>query len=133
MRIRSYIALLLYLMAFVLSAVARADQLMPMVMPVDESTPALSQPVAMAEHAGHLVPSRSTGCAEHQRLSGDDSYGSTCQNTPDCSPDHCFSSQGLLSQPLGVMPYTAREYFSSGGYQLLSLVLAPPGRPPRNV
>ncbi|WP_343804945.1 hypothetical protein [Marinobacterium maritimum] len=135
MRIRTYIALFLYLSAFLLSAVARADQVMPMVvMPMDESHSGFSQPMVMAEHAEHLMPVSSSGCSVHERLSGDDPpAGNACQNTPDCSPDHCFSSQGLVSQPLGVMPYTAREHFSSGGYHLLSIVLIPPGRPPRHV
>jgi|GEM_PF-2531876 len=56
-----------------------------------------------------------------------------CDTAPDCTPDHCFSSHGLIGQPFAVVPDMARERFSSGGYNLLSIVLAPPGRPPRHV
>ncbi|ULG68487.1 hypothetical protein [Marinobacterium sediminicola] len=130
MRIRSYTALLLYLTTFLLSVVARADQMLPI--PVDAPSPGFGHTSTMAEHAGHLMPDRPPGCSDHQRMSDDGlPPNGSCQSMPDCSPDHCFSSQGLLNQVIGVIPHTGREYFVSGGYQLLSLVLSPPGRPPR--
>lgn len=136
MRIRSYTALFLYLTAFLLSAVARADQVMPMVMPMNAQPSASSQPLTMTEHAGQLMTDTDSapGCAEHERRPDNEQpAGNTCQNTSDCSPDHCFSSHGLVSQSLGVLPDNTRERFSSSGYHLLSIVLAPPGRPPRHV
>lgn len=133
MRIRTYTALFLYLSAFFLSALARADQVMPMVMPAD-MPPSFSHSMAVDEHAGQLMLASSHGCSEHEDASGKaSSFNSSCQNTADCSPDHCFSSQGMVTQPLGVIPFAAREHFISDAHHLLSLVLAPPGRPPRYI
>jgi hypothetical protein len=133
LRTRSCTVLFLFLSAFILSAVARADMAAVMFHPSGDMS-GISHHQMMADHSGPLMAGSMSGCGDHDLSDDDNPPGANaCQMTPDCTPDHCFSSHGLIGQTLAVVPGTAREHFSSGGYDLLSIVLAPPGRPPRHV
>lgn len=116
-----------------LSAVARADMAVAMFHPNADMS-GMSHHQMMSDHSGSRMTGSLSDCGEHGV--SDDSAPSgkdACDTAPDCTPDHCFSSHGLIGQPFAVVPDMARERFSSGGYNLLSIVLAPPGRPPRFV
>lgn len=134
MRTRSCTVLFLFLSTFILSAVVRADMAAVMVTTAGDMTGISSHHSMMAENAEKLMSASMPNCGDHV-LSADDTPpgASACQTALECTPDHCFSSHGLIGQPLAVVPCTAQEPFSDVGYNLLSIVLAPPGRPPRYV
>lgn len=133
-RTRSCTVLFLFLSAFILSAVVRADMVAVMVTPTGDLPGISSHHPMMAEFSGNHMSASMSNCGDHL-LSADDTPpgASACQTALDCTLDHCFSSNGLMGQSLAVVPCAAQEPFTEVGYNLLSIVLAPPGRPPRHV
>jgi len=134
-RTRSCTVLFLFLSAFMLSAVARAE--MAPACPTHDLSGANGRHPMVAERPTHLASSDLHNCENcgKQAPSGADNPSDTavCHNALECTPEHCFSSHGLIGQPLIVVPCAAREYFTHGGYHFPTIVLAPPGRPPRHV